>query len=76
MNLNETDIDGIRMTRWGHALPVAKVGAVASGLADQASQTIEDRIVFANQDNWLNPSFEVAFAAAQHSEKEIRRILG
>ncbi|MGZ5280043.1 MAG: FAD-dependent oxidoreductase, partial [Pseudobdellovibrionaceae bacterium] len=75
LNLKESDIDGIRMTRWGHALPLAKVGGLSSGMAETASQTIDNRIVFANQDNWLNPSFECAFAAAQEAEKKIRALL-
>ncbi len=76
LNLTEADIDGIRMTRWGHALPLADVGGLSNGKAGQASQSLFDgRVVFANQDNWLNPSFECAFAAAQEAELKIRRVL-
>ncbi len=75
MGLTESDIDGIRMTRWGHAVPLAEVGALASGNADRASETFENRIVFANQDNWLNPAFESSFAAGQEAAEKIRNLL-
>ncbi len=76
LNLTESDIDGIRMTRWGHALPLAEVGGLANGKAAKASQQIGNRIVFANQDNYLNPSFECAFAAAQDAAAKIRAVFG
>lgn len=74
LQLKESDVAGIRMTRWGHALPVASTGALSSGLAETAARSLGDRVVFANQDNWLNPSFEAAFGAAQSAALEIRRI--
>jgi protoporphyrinogen oxidase len=77
LGLDESAIDGVRMTRWGHALPLAEVGGLSSGMADRASESLADgRIVFANQDNWLNPSFECAFAAAQEAAVRIRSVLG
>ncbi len=63
LGLKADDIHGLRMTRWGHALPLAAPGLLVDGLAAAASASI-GRIHFANQDNTMNPSFESAFDAA------------
>jgi hypothetical protein len=73
MNLSESDVAGIRMTRWGHALPLASVGALTNGLAATASHSFGQRLVFANQDNYLNPSFEAAFASAKAAAQTLMK---
>lgn len=70
LGLNTQDIHGIRMTRWGHALPVARAGMLVDGTAAQASASVGN-IHYANQDNTMNPSFESAFEAALSA---IRRV--
>lgn len=65
LGLNWSDIDGLRLTRYGHALPVAQTGGIASGLFERASQSINDKIFFANQDNWGNPCFETSYAVGK-----------
>lgn len=72
MGLTPKDVAGIRMTRFGHSLPLATVGALTNGLAASASQSLGRRIVFANQDNYLNPSFEAAFASAKEAARQLR----
>lgn len=71
LGLSAKDILGLRMTRWGHALPVAGQGLIARGIVQQAASSINSKIFFANQDNWANPAFEcghqVAFEAAQQA---------
>lgn len=57
MNLSLKDIKGIRMTRWGHAIPVAHTNLLASKKLDLMNQSINDRIFFAK------PAFETALAA-------------
>lgn len=67
LNMSMSDIHGIRLTRWGHALPVSMKGLIASGAAEAASASIQQRIHFANQDNWMNPCFETAHLVAQEA---------
>lgn len=62
LGITQNDIDGIRLTRYGHALPVATTGGISNGLFEKAHQPIDDKIFFANQDNWGNPCFETSFA--------------
>lgn len=64
LGLTQSDIAGLRMTRWGHPLPLAEVGLLSNGIAQKAAHPISGRVFFANQDNWANPSFESAFQAA------------
>lgn len=70
--LTVNDIEGMRLVRYGHALPVAEVNGVSSGLFEKANQSIAGRIHFANQDNWGNPCFETSFGAALKVVKNIR----
>ena len=60
LGLNQGDILGIRMTRWGHSLPVARKSFIADGMPEIVSQPVQDKIFFANQDNWVNSCFECA----------------
>lgn len=75
LNLTLKDVKGIRLTRWGHSLPVACVGFLASGQLDMINQPISQKIYFANQDNFANPAFETSFAAAQKAANDILAIL-
>lgn len=64
LGLKPTNVSGIRMTRWGHSLPLAEKNWIASGQPEIVSRSIEDKIFFINQDNWVNPSFEACFSEA------------
>jgi len=68
-------VAGIRLTRWGHALPLARMG-----LASDASFALigapQGKIAFANQDNCMNPAFETCFAAAVDATLFVRKQLG
>lgn len=64
LGLEPENVKGIRFARWGHAMPVSKVGLLKSGILEQAHQPISNKIYFANQDNWANPCIESAFAEA------------
>ncbi|MBI1859592.1 MAG: FAD-dependent oxidoreductase [Deltaproteobacteria bacterium] len=61
---HKSQVADFRMNRWGHALPLAEVGAITSGRYERARQTVGGRILFANQDNWALPAFEVCVSEA------------
>lgn len=65
LGIPATAVAGIRMTRWGHPMPVAQPGLIQNGSADLLQKPIVDKIYFVNQDNWLNPCIETAFGEAQ-----------
>lgn len=58
------DVAEVRLTRWGHAMPIAAPGAIALGTAELVRRPIADRIWFVNQDNWLLPAVEVCLEEA------------
>lgn len=76
LGLGPQNIQVVRMTRWGHSLPVAWRGLIASGVAEKAHQPVGGRLFFANQDNWANPSFETAFEEALTAAEGALGVLG
>lgn len=62
--LTEKDILGVRMTRWGHSLPLAEVGFLKQNRHKLVSRPIADKIFFVNQDNVVNPCLETALDEA------------
>lgn len=75
LGLTNADIDGVRLTRWGHALPIARAGLVKSGTLERASRPIQGKIHFANQDNWANPCFETSLGAGREACEYVRAAL-
>ena len=73
LGINEK-MKGIRLTRWGHSLPIASKGLLASGYLEKMNRPV-GKIFFANQDNYANPAFETAFTAAEEVRNLIDNIL-
>ena len=71
LGVSANNIQGLRMTRWGHALPLAGVGLINEGKCQLVSESINGVIHFANQDNWMNPCFETAHQEAQKASSLI-----
>lgn len=65
LNLTKNDVADLRLTRWGHPLPVFQVGNLRKGYVDVLRKPFKERVFFVEQDNWTLPSFESAFAEAQ-----------
>lgn len=72
LGLTWADVDGWRLVRYGHSMPVAHTGYVANGTYERASKDIGGCIYFANQDNWGNPCFETAWKSAVEATKKCR----
>ncbi len=71
LGISETDVAGIRLTRWGHALPEARQGFLVDGSASLVSKPFAGKVFFANQDNYANPCFETAYAAAREAVAQL-----
>lgn len=56
--LKREDVQRVRMTRWGHAMPLAEPNWIADGVPQRASEPMAGRIFFVNQDNWALPAVE------------------
>ncbi len=72
LNLSWADVDGWRLVRYGHSMPVASKGKIADGTFERASKDIAGTIFFANQDNWGNPCFETSWKSAFEVAKKCK----
>lgn len=55
----------VRLTRWGHAMPVAAPRLLTDGHAQRVREpTADGRVFFINQDNWGLPAVETALLEA------------
>ncbi|RIK64188.1 MAG: hypothetical protein DCC65_14860 [Planctomycetota bacterium] len=74
--LPKSAVRQIRMTRWGHAFPIARPEFIADGSAEYFQRPIGDRIFFANQDNWALPAVENSLLDADRVARQISAGLG
>ena len=75
LGIEPSRVRGIRLTRWGHALPLAAQGLMNEGALELASRPVGDRIFFAGQDNFANPCFESARISAEDAAERVRAIV-
>jgi len=61
----------VRMTRWGHAMPLARADFIAGGHPDRLRAPYLGRVYFVNQDNWSLPAVETCLLEAQTFAAEI-----
>jgi NAD(P)-binding Rossmann-like domain len=76
LGLAPTDVRQVRLGRWGHSMPVARVNFIAGGTAERLRTPYLDRVWFVNQDNWALPAFETAVLEAKHFADLIDAALG
>lgn len=72
LNVDPSIIKGVRLTRWGHSMPLAKKGMIGNGFVQQIKKPIAEKIYFVNQDNWVNPAFECCFTESLEVAKLIQ----
>ena len=71
LNVRRRAVRQVRMTRWGHAMPVAYPGFIERGLAQHVRRPFQEHVYFVNQDNWSLPAFETCLLEAQTWAAEI-----
>ncbi|MGZ3695729.1 MAG: hypothetical protein ACXWQO_16640, partial [Bdellovibrionota bacterium] len=74
LGMKGNSIDGIRITRWGHSLPLAQPGLLSGETLDLL-RAPHGKIAFANQDNYMSPAFESCFAAAKEAAAILKKII-
>jgi protoporphyrinogen oxidase len=72
--LRADDIEGIRLTRWGHPMIVTRPGQLADGTMRSAAQS-QPGLYFAHTDVQGAPAYENALAAAFDAANEITKHL-
>ncbi len=68
------DIEDLRVARWGHALPLARIGWASNGMLEKIHAP-HGKVAFANQDCLLNPAFESCLARAAEAATFARKQL-
>lgn len=72
--LRADDIEGVRLTRWGHPMIVTRPGQLAEGTMRKASQP-QPGLYFAHTDVQGAPAYENALAAAFDAVEEVTKHL-
>ena len=75
LDVPESVIRQVRLTRWGHAMPISRPGLIADGVVETAARPIENKVFFVNQDNWALPAVENSVLDAKRVTDQIRRML-
>lgn len=76
VGLPESSVMEIRFARWGHAVPLSRVGFLADGVDELIRPAYKDSVHFANQDNWGMPAIENAVLDAFEVADTIKKRLG
>ncbi len=76
VGLSDSNVMEIRLTRWGHALPLARVGFLADGIPQILKNPYRDSVHFVNQDNWALPAVENSILDALEVAESIKARLG
>jgi hypothetical protein len=76
LGIAASDLAGIRLTRWGHPLPLAQTGILAAELPARLRAPFKERVFFVEQDNWALPAIETALGEAITFAPRIRARVG
>ena len=76
LKLSPQDVADIRVTRWGHPIPLSETGNYAEGKVDILRKPFKDRVFFVNQDNWMLPALETILTEARQQLKSLQKLLG
>lgn len=76
LGLHSKQVVDIRLTRWGHALPVASTGFFQGNTVDQLRKPHRERVFFVEQDNWAYPATQTGGIEAHFWRDSIRKVLG
>jgi len=76
VGLDESSVDEIRFARWGHAMPMARVGFLSDGIPAIIRAPYRESVHFVNQDNWALPAIENSVLDAFEVADTIRGRLG
>lgn len=76
IGMDASDVLEIRLARWGHALPLARVGFLGDGIPDLIRAPYKESMHFVNQDNWALPAIENSLLDAFEVADTIKARLG
>ena len=68
-------VQQVRMTRWGHAMPVSAPNLIADGHCEEMRRPMDNRVWFVQQDNWALPAVENCLLDAKTYTDQIKALL-
>jgi protoporphyrinogen oxidase len=75
LNIPQSSLVDLRLTRWAHPMPVADRGLFADGTLEQIQKPFRRRVFFIEQDNWMQPAIETCAEEALKWTKEVKKVL-
>ena len=75
LDVPESAVRQVRLTRWGHAMPIPRPGLISYGTVEMAHRPIGNNLYFVNQDNWALPAVENSLLDAKSVTDTIRKML-
>ncbi|MFA6238556.1 MAG: FAD-dependent oxidoreductase [Bacteriovorax sp.] len=76
LKFKKENVKSIRITRWGHPMPVPTPGLIADGTVELIRRPFKERVFFIEQDNWMLAAIETSVEEALYWSKEIKQMLG
>ena len=75
VGIDKSKIADMRVTRWGHPIPVADRGLIRDGTVDILRRPFGKRVFFVEQDNWMLPCMETGATEAVLWAPKIEQLL-
>lgn len=75
LSLQQRDIVDMRLSLWGHALPLAKQGIYLGDVVPRLRKPFASRVFFVEQDNWAYPSTQTGATDVALQQAQIERVL-
>jgi len=75
LNLKQKDCVDLRMSLFGHALPLSEKGLYQGDVVEKLRAPFKDRVFFVEQDNWAYPSLQTGATDAATMKDAIEKML-
>jgi hypothetical protein len=75
LKINPNELVDIRLTQWGHAIPLAQPGLLANEVCQRVRAPHKNRVFFVEQDNWALPAMETSSGEAIYWEPFVREVV-
>lgn len=75
LSLQQKDVVDMRLSLWGHALPLAKQGIYSGDVIPRLRKPFSSRVFFVEQDNWAYPSTQTGATDVALQQADIERVL-
>ena len=74
-NLKKENIQDLKITRWGHPLPLPVAGLIADGTIEKIRKPFKEKVFFIEQDNWMMAALESSVGEAIFWSKQVKMLL-